>query len=481
MSATSAARLFLLALLAAFPGAPEAWAQSATPLAEEPEGTVEVSGESRVMVSGLVGEITLQGGPPGVLSFQGRTLDGRREPVPVALWLEGGVFRVGPAAKAAQEPLSVVLSVPPELVAEVEASASKLRASGLRGAIRVRGTQLETHVERCEGSVLLELQGGAARVSQSPGEIEIRGREISATLQGASGRVTLGTIGGRIDLREVGGVEGETEGTQVEIDGAHGPVRLSARSGSVTARNVFLGGEFRMNGALLSVRRARGQVEIESNAEVRFAETDSVRVSGIGASVNGSSNAVSFEMHGDGGTVNLERLGGTATVSGSGLDLTLWHVAAAKIDVATSEVKIDGTTGPLEISGEGSDLRILNAAQEVTIRARGGSLQVLELMGPAQIQAEAERVEVSWGTQLIAKSSSVQNDAGSVSVVLPSGAACRLEAETRYGRIESDLPGIEVSTEGTRASGSLGNGNRSTVLRIVAEGDITLSTRRTQE
>jgi len=168
-------------------------------------------------------------------------------------------------------------------------------------------------------------------------------------------------------------------------------------------------------------------------------------------------------------------------VSGSGLKLSLRQIASAKIDVTTSEVVIDGVSGPLEVSGEETDLRIVNAAQEVTVRSRGGDVRILDQVGPVQVQAEGDRVEVSWATLFPAKGSLVQNDGGSVAVVLPPGAACRVEAETRYGRIESDFPGVAVGPEGTKASGALGSANQSTVIRVVAERDITLSTRRVEE
>jgi len=476
-----AAATYFLTFVVMIAGSVGAHAQESHLLAEEPSGTVEVTGETRVIVAGLAGEITVQRGPVGMLSFQSRSHDEARGPVAVAMRLEDGVFRLGPTATAGERRLSVVLSIPPELLAEVETADSKVKLLGLLGGVRVRGSGLDVEVEWCEGRVSLDVDGGRVRAAQSPGGIEIRGRNVDAVVSASAGPLNVRTVGGRIEAREVGGVGGETERSEVELDGAHGPVRLSARGGSVLAKNLALGGSFQMSAAPLSVRRSRGQIEIESDSDVRFSETDTVRVTGYGATVAGVSNAVAVEVHADGGTVTLANLGGSATVSGSGLKLSLSRLTSARVDVATSQVQIDGVGGSLEVSGDESDVEIANAANEVTVRTRGGNVRVRDQIGPVDVRAEGERVEVSWGTQFPAKSSTVQNDGGSVAVVFPPGAGCRVEAETRYGRIESEFPGIEITSEGTKAAGHLGPANQSTLIRIVADRDITLSTRRAEE
>ncbi len=118
-----------------------------------------------------------------------------------------------------------------------------------------------------------------------------------------------------------------------------------------------------------------------------------------------------------------------------------------------------------------------NASRDVSIQARGGTLQVTELRGSIEIDADVESVEVGWATLFPGKDSSVKNANGRVEMRFPPNAGVQMWAETKFGRIESSLPGLKVDDGATSAKGMVGVGNNKTNVRIEAGGDIVLGTR----
>ena len=72
------------------------------------------------------------------------------------------------------------------------------------------------------------------------------------------------------------------------------------------------------------------------------------------------------------------------------------------------------------------------------------------------------------------KDSKIVNKSGGVTVRLPVAGACRIEAKSRTGRVESDLPTVQVVGNGDEAQGPVNGGSRP-LIRIEASRDIVLS------
>ncbi len=58
-------------------------------------------------------------------------------------------------------------------------------------------------------------------------------------------------------------------------------------------------------------------------------------------------------------------------------------------------------------------------------------------------------------------------------VRFPGDGGCRVEAETRFGRVETDLPKVRVLDDGRSAQGIVGNAGRP-VVRVESAGDVFL-------
>lgn len=116
----------------------------------------------------------------------------------------------------------------------------------------------------------------------------------------------------------------------------------------------------------------------------------------------------------------------------------------------------------------------------MSVVSRNGTVRLTQLGGPINVEANGERVEVVWKTLNQTADSFIHNEGGDVFVGFPGQGGCKVEAFSRFGRIETDLPDLEVSSDGNRASGILNARSRPTV-RVESEGSIELVSRSTPE
>jgi len=63
---------------------------------------------------------------------------------------------------------------------------------------------------------------------------------------------------------------------------------------------------------------------------------------------------------------------------------------------------------------------------------------------PVQLEIDGGDADVSWVSLGGAKDSLLVNKSGNVTVRIPAGASCRVEAKSRYGRVDSSLPTVKV-------------------------------------
>ena len=107
------------------------------------------------------------------------------------------------------------------------------------------------------------------------------------------------------------------------------------------------------------------------------------------------------------------------------------------------------------------------------IKQRQGAVRATGLAGPLTLEADAREVVVEFSAAPAGADSSLTNEGGGMTVGLPGTGSFRVEAETRYGRIESTYAWIGVTESGDRAAGSPARGG-SPIIKILAYGDLVL-------
>ena len=173
-------------------------------------------------------------------------------------------------------------------------------------------------------------------------------------------------------------------------------------------------------------------------------------------------------------SVELTRVGGPLRIQGEGLEIrVLSAMGDTYVNASSSSVEITRPTAAVTVESHYGDVKIRESRSDVTIFSKDGNVEVTAAAGPVSIEADGEEVAVEWESMRHQRESLIYNDGGNVSVTFPAGAACRVEATAGFGKVETELEGIELLDGGSRAEGSLGDATMPTV-HVEAAGRVFL-------
>jgi hypothetical protein len=452
-------------------------AQEAELVALESAAIVPLTSESRLQVEGLEGDFSVRLGKDGELRFSSVDRSDRSE-LPLELWLHRNTLTLRAPADTAETPRIVQVSVPANVAVTVALDGGAVNASGLRDSLDISGSELTVDVRGIGGAVELDLEGGSLFASTIDGELVVNGREVETELKFIGGDVDLDLADSRARLENMrGALELDVEGGSVTLKDSMGPpIKVAARESRLDFRAVANGGELNLEETPLTLRECKGDLMIETDAEVQFNETEAdLHVNNWGGSVRGSGNEGLLEIKTEGSQVMVENIKGPLRIQGDRLEVSAKEIAGELLIYATSSnVTVAGAAAGVTVENEFGDVIVSGSSRTAQVTSRDGSVRVLDHTGVVEVDAEGPEVEVSWSSVGRDKDSRIENAAGDVTVRFPRNGVCRLEARSRFGRIETDLPDVSVSDEGNHASGLLGRGSRPTV-HVLSEGDVVLT------
>jgi hypothetical protein len=266
------------------------------------------------------------------------------------------------------------------------------------------------------------------------------------------------------------------------LDGVQGPSNIRANGGSVRAAG--LGGEsvIRLERSPLEIRGNTDDVEVSTDADVRFADLRGpLHVDSYGGAVTGTGAGDLLEVMSQGPSVEVSGAAGPIRVFGSGLTVRIRGVREETlIYTGSSDVTVEDASGPLAIENEVGSIAVRRASGPVEVLGRKCDVRLEELSGTLDLQADGNTVEVGWSACPKDGESLVKNDGGGVSMTLPAAGGCRVEARTAFGRVDSELAALTADETGKSAAGNVGGGGPA-VIRIVANGDVSLLVARPKE
>ncbi len=443
---------------------------------EGPAGIVEIDGQQRLRLEGLQGNLSLRLGRAGEMQYMARALDNRRAEHPVALWLHGSVLQLEPVAGMEDQRLLVEIVVPPELDVHVNAAGSILNVSSLMSGIAVEGHDLELRMSGMADSCELELTGGTARIEASDGDIELRGSGVEATLRQLGGALILTAVNSRIELGMLRStVEADLQRSKLVADQVQGQVQVKAEGGEVKLHGLRRGAELQLSECPLTLGDIEGGIRVNTDEAVQFEDLKSeLWVSGYGAGVRGSGNLGGVHVDTSSATISLESIGGAVEVEGSDLRVQLKDLKAdASVRTSMSHILAENCTAALDIENDYGDVVVNKMEGELKIKSSQGDVTVTGLSGPVDLQADGLMVEVAWTMLPKEGDSTIANEDGAIHLRLPTGGNGRLEAASRYGRVDSLIPEVRASDDGKYAAGMIGRG-REPVIRVKAGGDIII-------
>jgi len=430
-------------------------------IADDPGALIELEGESQLEIRGLQGTLALRPGKPGELRYEARTRDNQRSPRPVALWVQGRKLSLRPVDGDGGTDCLVELAVPPGLAVDVGASSSIVSVYALDGPFRFSGTGSELMTRGLTGRVDLQLTGGKVQVSGSEQAVRLESRDAAVLLEHTAGPVTLQLAGSTLDIQWARDtVEGDLDGVAVTAGDVEGLLRLTAAGGSLELQRASGGATLDLSGTPLALEQTRGEIDVVTDAPVTFARHDGpLKILGYGAAVTGSGSVGPIDVETDGAEVRLEQIGAGGLIRGRDLDLQLLGAEGdLTLRTMSSKLLLKRVGGPLTIDTELGTVEVAGAAGRVTVNSRNGDVLLRGLKAPLALVADGGEVDVGWVSLAISEDVSVQNSNGSLRVQLPRNASVRIDAHARSGRVESDVPGIEVSEDGHTASGLVSEG-----------------------
>ncbi len=443
---------------------------------EESSGTAQLDGQRVLAISHIRGTMFIRLGTPGEVRFAARLRDNRREEHPVALWLVDETLEFRPVEGLEETVLLLEVAVPPELSLEIVTEDSLLTLSGLRGDVKVAGERLAIEGHGLTGPIEVELVDSTIKLSDVEKSLDFEGRAVKADLSRIQGDLSLSASDSEIELDQIKGeIDADLDGTSLEASFLQRRVELDANGGKIRLSDLQFGAQLRLEDTPVELFRVLGTVEVETNAETRFQDLDcELVIHGYGASVRGSGSLRSLKVTTDSAQVRVENIGANLFIDGDHLEVYASGVnGEVGITVSSSGVQLENTSGLVRVENDYGDIVIRKATKKVTVTSLEGNVTITELAAPLALEANGDRVEVRW-SDTSNEDSVVHNEGGEVWILLPLKWVGTVEAETDFGRIESNINGVAVSDGGKQATGVVRRRVRPR-LSIKSGGDVFLN------
>ena len=443
----------------------------------ESGGFITLEGETRIRVSGMQGTLALRAGKAGELRYEVRSLDDRREERPIGLWLDGSGFEIAPLEGAAEERLLLEMAVPPDLSVELDLDDSNVQIAGLRSDLVLLGAGLDIDARGVYGDLTIEVVESSVKLDGVAGDLSVDSESVGLVASRIEGSLGLTLVDSEADIRGVSApADIDLENTVLLISSLEDGLVLQAVGGRVEVEGVKPHCEFRLDGTPLRLTKTVGGAQIDSNSEVQVGATQGpVVVSGYGASIVGKALESTVTLTVDQATIELDDVKGKLTINGSNLGIAVKNLlAGATIETENSEIRVEGVEAVLQIDNAFGPVEVRGAKGDVRVSNRDGDVLLAEMAGAVTVHGSGEMVEVGWSDFPAEGQHMVANEQGGIVVTLPARARCRIEAQSKYGRISSDIPTVRINDDERFASGVVGGG-RGPTIQIRSQGDVLIS------
>jgi len=472
------ARVLLAAILPLAGGS----AAAADPPAREPEareamGVFPIEEESLLVIKDIPGQtIVTSREKAREVRFASRATDRSGSERPLGVWFEGStVFLAALPGETTPDGILRV-EIPESFGLRVEASSGTTTVDGLNGAVEVRARDAEIRCRSIGGTLEIEAERGSVSVNDGSGAT-IRAKGAVVSVSRPQGPILARVEGGtKLSLIEAqGDVEVEGDDAAIVAQDVTGMARVKARGGTAEFKGLRAGGEFQLAACPLKLLEGKGDITVSSDAPVSFEKmTAALHFDLYGGSLRGSLNQGLVEVRTRNTEIVLEGIDGPLRIQGDGLNVNVSGVSGEiYVEAAVSEVTLAKAGAAVGLKIDGGSVTVRGAVGLLSATVNDGDAHLLDLTGPVALEIDGGNAEVSWTSITGETDTLLQNTSGDVTVYFPGNASCRVEAKSKFGRVESDLPTVRVLEDGTEAQGPVGHGRRPTI-KVLAEGNVRL-------
>ncbi len=310
----------------------------------------------------------------------------------------------------------VTVEVPPDTVVAVRNEHGAVDLSNVAEA-DVENSFDPLHVESVKGAANLKNRHGGVRVSKVGGPLSVEARHGDVEVEEAAGKVTLDVQHGNVQARRVGSFTLEMTHGDCTVDTVQGDLRVRAKHVAVQAKDVT------------------GSVDVETSFE-------GVQVSNVG------------------GEARIKAVHGEVRASGV--------KGALSTEASFDGVFLDDVGGPVEVTVDHGGLQAKGLARGARVKATGDDVTLEGFRGPVEIESQRGAVHLVPAGALT-EPVTVSTRFGGVRLEVPPGSRFDLEASSRRGEIQVNVPGLTLSrSDEGRVTGTLAGGGNP--VKLSAEG-----------
>ena len=444
------------------------------PFAIESTALFPLDDESSLSIVGIRGQLSISTREERELRIVSRGPGARGAELPVGIWQDGSKLIVAPAPGDPGVASMLHVEVPKGFAIAVDAADSDVAIQSEGGSVDLRGDNVRATVQAIGGSVVADLLAGTLTVRDSR-DATVRVRATATTISAMSGNVNVRATGGTLTVAGIdGSTDVESEESKLVFDGLSGSLHVKAQKGEAKVFGIKAGAELAMVGAPLHLKDGTGDITVTSDAPVDFqAMAASMHFDMYGGSVRGKGNDGILEVRTRNTEVNVESIGQGMRIQGDGLTARIVDVGGELyVETTISDVVVD-RAGSVVLRVDRGNVTIQRATGAVSANVIGGDVRIIDGSGPVSLELDRGDGEVSWASLSGDKDSTLVNTSGNLTVRFPMSSGCRVEAKSKYGRIDSDLPTVRVLDGSTEAQGPVNSGYRP-IVHISATGDIHL-------
>jgi DUF4097 and DUF4098 domain-containing protein YvlB len=391
-----------------------------------------------VEVRNAFGAVTVTGGPAGTVRVKLRkvvylaTEDKARafaDRVQLKIEEDGGRLRVGTNRDELERGEDVGLETHLELIVPEAAAVEVHDEHGRVELAEVASADVtssfdDVAVSHVPGRVKVDARHGGVRVSGVGSELDVQSRHGDVEVAGVAGPVKVDAEHGKVTARHTAGVDLAVRFGDVLAEGVGGDLVVRAVHAGVTASDVV------------------GRADVETS----FGDVSLARVGSVGARVE----------HG--------RVEAT-DVSG-----------AARVETSHNDLRLERVGGPVQATVQHGSVDAQGLAHGATVRSSGGDVTLQGFRGPVDVDLDRGGARLEPRAPVTDPiNASVRN--GSLTLEVPEGSRFDLDAESRRGEVEADVPALATSgreehRRGEKLTARIGGGGA--LVRLRSEGDLRI-------
>jgi rhodanese-related sulfurtransferase/DUF4097 and DUF4098 domain-containing protein YvlB len=392
----------------------------------------------------------------------------------------GKTFRTGPAPNVVVEVFNGNITVDAAAEGAVEVEVTKTALGETREDAQANLELIAVQMQQEGDTIRIAAKGVDDGKEGDPQSIEYAKRQVSARSADvvvkvpASAALELRTSFGEVKVVGIAGdVDAKSDSGSVAASGGKGALRLASDFGDVTVDGQNTAVTVTTKSGSVKVTGAKGPLDISSH----FGTVD----------INGAAEkVVAHSMSGD--VTVKDAAGSVQATSGFGA-VTVEGAGSVQAETKSGDVIVKRATKPVRATSGFGKLTIEEALAGATVEAKSGDIRVKGARGAVSLttgfgQIDAEVVEATVNASsksgdvivrgtLTTGEHSLHSDFGAITLVLPADSQFKLDAETKFGTVDTAfaVKPVHQNTD-KRVQGNVGDQPRVTLKLTTSSGDI---------